>query len=51
LRLGKSRILRLECDQHNFTQNMFYAVENPYYAISAEDGSFMIDQVPPAVIR
>lgn len=45
--LKKSPILKLECDQHNFMQNFFYAVENPYYDISQQDGSFTIDQVPP----
>lgn len=43
----KSRILKLECDQHNHMQNFFYSVENPYYDISKQDGSFTIDQVPP----
>lgn len=45
--LQKSRMLKLECDQHNHMQNFFYAVENPYFAISEQDGSFSIDQVPP----
>ncbi len=45
--LQKSRMLKLECDQHNHMQNFFYAVENPYFAISEKDGSFSIDQVPP----
>jgi len=45
--LQKSRIMKLECDQHNFMQNFFYAIENPYYAISKKDGTFTIDQVPP----
>ena len=45
--LQKSRIFKLECDQHNHMQNFFYAVENPYFGISEKDGSFSIDQVPP----
>lgn len=45
--LQKSRVFKLECDQHNHMQNFFYAVENPYFAISEKDGSFSIDQVPP----
>ncbi len=45
--LEKSRVMKLECDQHNHMQNFFYAVENPYFAISEKDGGFSIDQVPP----
>ena len=45
--LQKSRVMKLECDQHNFMQNFFYAIENPYYTISKSDGTFAIDQVPP----
>lgn len=45
--LEKSRIMKLECDQHNFMQNFFYAIENPYYTVSKSDGTFAIDQVPP----
>ncbi|MBI3325740.1 MAG: hypothetical protein HYZ81_03430 [Nitrospinae bacterium] len=45
--LQKSRIMKLECDQHNFMQNFFYAIENPYYTLSKPDGTFAIDQVPP----
>lgn len=45
--LEKSRVIKLECDQHNHMQNFFYAVENPYFAISEKDGGFSIDQVPP----
>jgi hypothetical protein len=39
--------MKLECDQHNHMQNWFLRVDNPYYAFSAADGSFKIDQVPP----
>jgi len=47
----KAKVVKLECDQHEHMQNWFRAVENPYYAFSAEDGSFTIDQVPPGTYR
>ena len=47
VKLRKSPIMKTECDQHNFMQVWFYAIENPYYAVVGEDGSFTIDQVPP----
>lgn len=49
--MEKSRMFKLECDQHNFMQNFFYAIETPYYAIAKEDGSFTIDQVPPGTYK
>ena len=47
LRKKKSRILKLECDQHNFMHNFFYTIENPYYSITREKGAFLLDQIPP----
>ncbi|MFZ5861984.1 MAG: hypothetical protein ACOYXR_03940 [Nitrospirota bacterium] len=43
----KDRIFKLECDQHNFMQAFFLPVENPYYAIVRDDGSFRIHDIPP----
>jgi hypothetical protein len=39
--------MKLECDQHNFMNAYFQPVDNPYYAIVGEDGSFTIDGIPP----
>lgn len=45
------RVLKLECDQHEHMQNWFRRVDNPYYAFSAEDGTFTIDQIPPGTYK
>lgn len=45
--LKKSNIMFLQCDQHNFMEAHFYAIDNPYYAVVGEDGSFNIDGIPP----
>ena len=37
---------RLQCDQHEFMQSFFLPVNNPYYAVAKEDGSFEIKNVP-----
>ncbi|MFQ5450201.1 MAG: carboxypeptidase-like regulatory domain-containing protein [Nitrospinaceae bacterium] len=37
----------LQCDQHNFMEADARIVWNPYYAVSAGDGTFKIDQIPP----
>ncbi|HSG05067.1 MAG TPA: carboxypeptidase-like regulatory domain-containing protein, partial [Nitrospiria bacterium] len=39
--------MMIECDQHNYMRAFFQPVDNPYYAIVGEDGTFSIDQVPP----
>ena len=47
VKFKKGKIIKLECDQHPHMQNWFLRVDNPYYAFSATDGTFTIDQVPP----
>ncbi|MGH9379945.1 MAG: carboxypeptidase regulatory-like domain-containing protein [Thermoanaerobaculia bacterium] len=36
-----------KCDVHPWMSATLHVVENPYFAISAEDGTFTIDQLPP----
>jgi hypothetical protein len=45
------RVLKLECDQHEHMQNWFRRVDNPYYAFTAEDGTFEINDVPPGTYK
>ncbi|MCP9440893.1 MAG: carboxypeptidase-like regulatory domain-containing protein [Nitrospira sp.] len=42
----KEGYFRLQCDQHEFMQSFFLPVSNPYYAVTKEDGSFEIKDVP-----
>lgn len=39
--------VRVDCDAHGWMLGWIQVVDNPYYAMSAEDGSFSIDNVPP----
>jgi hypothetical protein len=39
--------MKVECDQHNYMNAWMLPVENPYYAIVNDDGSFEIGDVPP----
>jgi len=39
--------MKVECDQHNYMNVWALPVDNPYYAIVKEDGTYSIDQVPP----
>jgi len=48
---GKDGHFFMQCDQHNFMEADARVVWNPYFAISAGDGSFKLDQVPPGQYR
>jgi hypothetical protein len=39
--------VKIECDSHGWMLGFVYAVANPYYALTAEDGTFEIAEVPP----
>ncbi|MFZ5861992.1 MAG: hypothetical protein ACOYXR_03980 [Nitrospirota bacterium] len=43
----KESTFMIECDQHNYMQAFFLPIENPYYAVVGEDGTFSIGDVPP----
>lgn len=43
----KESTFEVECDQHNYMQVFFQPVENPYYAIVGDDGTFTISDIPP----
>ena len=43
----KGSIFKLETDQQNYAQAFFLPVENPYYAIVEDDGTFRIRDIPP----
>ncbi len=38
--------MKVECDQHNYMNVWALPVNNPYYAIVNDDGTFSIDQIP-----
>ncbi len=45
-KLKDSRVVRMLCNRHDFMQNWLYVVQNPYYAITDQNGQFAIDQIP-----
>jgi hypothetical protein len=52
VRLPKDqKIVWTQCGKHSFMQTWFYAVDNPYYAITSEDGTFSIKDLPPGRYR
>ena len=45
--LTKPGMTRIECDTHGWMLAWVYAADNPYYAVTAKDGTFSIADVPP----
>jgi hypothetical protein len=45
----KGSFLKLEDAHRNFMQAFFLPVENPYYAIVQDDGTFAIRDIPPGI--
>jgi len=39
--------VRVDCDAHGWMEAWIYVVDNPYFAVTAEDGSFTVADVPP----
>lgn len=40
-------LIRVQCDTHNWMHSQLLVAENPYYALTAADGTFSIGDVPP----
>jgi plastocyanin len=44
--LERTGQVRIECDAHGWMLGWVYVVDNPYYAVTGEDGTFAITDVP-----
>ena len=44
--VGAVPLVRIECDAHGRTLGWIYAVANPYFTLTAEDGTFELREVP-----
>jgi len=45
--LKKPGLVRVECDAHGWMLGWVYVADNPYYAVTATDGTFTLANVPP----
>jgi hypothetical protein len=45
--LPRPGLVRVECDAHGWMLAHIYVADSPYYALTAEDGSFSIADIPP----
>ncbi|MBF0623176.1 MAG: hypothetical protein HQL82_00020 [Magnetococcales bacterium] len=47
VKMRRSNMVKMECDAHDFMHGWAFAADNPYVAVTGEDGSFAIDDLPP----
>lgn len=47
VKLRRSNAVKIECDAHDFMHAWALAADNPYAAVTKDDGSFTIDGLPP----
>jgi len=45
--LPRPGVVKVDCDAHGWMEGWIYVVDNPYYAVTKDDGSFSIADVPP----
>lgn len=45
--LPRAGMVRVECDAHGWMLAHVFVADNPYYALTAKDGSFTLADVPP----
>jgi hypothetical protein len=41
------KVFTVQCGMHPYMQNWGYAIDNPYYAVTDQDGTFSIGELPP----
>lgn len=46
VKVRRANIVKIECDAHDFMHSWAFAADNPYAAVSKDDGSFTIDGLP-----
>ncbi len=47
IRLRKGNVFKAECDVHNFMHAHALVLNNPYYAITSDNGTYSIEKIPP----
>lgn len=45
-KFDKAEIIKVQCDAHGWMSGWIVIQDHPYYAVSGDDGSFKIDNVP-----
>ncbi len=40
------KVFTMQCGMHSYMQNWGYAIDNPYYAVTGQEGAFVIGDLP-----
>lgn len=46
VKMRRSNVVKIECDAHDFMHAWAFTADNPYVAVTRDDGSFSIDNLP-----
>lgn len=46
IKVRRANVVKIECDAHDFMHAWAFAADNPYVAVTRDDGSFAIDGLP-----
>jgi plastocyanin len=46
-KINTAGLMHVKCDVHQWMRAWIYVADNPYYALSSEDGDFSIGDIPP----
>ena len=46
VKVRRANIVKIECDAHDFMHAWAFTADNPYAAVTRDDGSFSIDGLP-----
>ncbi|MBI2314034.1 MAG: hypothetical protein HYU77_16165 [Betaproteobacteria bacterium] len=46
VKMRRTNVVKIECDAHDFMHAWAFAADNPYAAVTRDDGSFAIDGLP-----
>ncbi len=47
IKMRRGNVVKIECDAHNFMHAYMMVLKNPYFAVTATDGTYSIDKIPP----
>ncbi|MBY0248043.1 MAG: carboxypeptidase regulatory-like domain-containing protein [Nitrospiraceae bacterium] len=45
------KVFTMQCGMHPYMQNWGYAIDNPYYAVTNQEGAFVIGELPAGTYR
>ncbi|MEE8448078.1 MAG: hypothetical protein V3S39_00455 [Thermodesulfobacteriota bacterium] len=51
IRPRRGKVVKIECDAHNWMLGWIYVLDHPYFSVVGEDGTFKIDGIPPGTYK